>query len=231
MLISQTSQTKSRKAKKMTTLAPSILIVEDDVHLRVLLSAILTQAGHKVRTAEDGFSALAEIRIGIPDIILSDLYMPGMSGFELLSVVRRLYPAIQVIAMSSAFSGSEVPMGIAADAFYEKATKVTALLQIVKSTPHFDGLHSAYRPGSSAPVWLDLRSEQPYIVLACQECLRAFTQISGEACGVIHETGCIHCRSVIRYAIVEPTDLASSQVLVRRSESGGLSPLSAPVLS
>jgi DNA-binding NarL/FixJ family response regulator len=36
--------------------------------------------------------------------------MPGMPGSELLSVIRRLYPAIQVIAMSSAFSGSEVPI-------------------------------------------------------------------------------------------------------------------------
>jgi CheY-like chemotaxis protein len=215
---------------KMTTPAPHVLIAEDDVHLRVLLSAILTQAGYKVRTAEDGFSALAEIRIEIPDIILSDLYMPGMSGFELLSVVRRLYPVIQVIAMSSAFSGSEVPIGIAADAFYEKATQVAALLQIVKDTPHFDGLHSAYRPGSSAPVWLDLPSEQPYLVLACPECLRTFTQISGQPRGVIHETGCIHCHSLIRYAIVQPTDSRSSQDIVRKSTSGTPSPFSVPIL-
>jgi CheY-like chemotaxis protein len=65
----------------MTTPAPSILIVEDDIHLRVLLSAILTQAGYRVRTVEEGFSALSEIRIEIPDIIVSDLYMSGMFAF------------------------------------------------------------------------------------------------------------------------------------------------------
>jgi len=213
----------------MTTPAASILIVEDDVHLRVLLSVILTQSGYKVRTAEDGFSALAEIRIEIPDIIVSDLYMPGMSGFELLSVVRRLYPAIHVIAMSSAFSGTEVPEGIAADGFYEKATTVTALLQVVKSTPRFDGLHSVYRPGSSTTIWLDLPSEQPYIVVACQECLRTSTQISGKVCGVIYEVGCIYCRSLIRYAIVQSTDSTSAQVLVGKTASGVPSPFSLPV--
>ena len=53
--------------------------------------------------AEDGFSALAEIRKEVPDILLSDLNMPRMSGFELLSVVRRRFPSIRTIAMSGAF--------------------------------------------------------------------------------------------------------------------------------
>jgi hypothetical protein len=147
----------------------------------------------------------------------------------LLSVVRRLYPAIQVIAMSSAFSGSEVPAGIAADAFYEKATKVAALLQILESTYHFDGPHSVYRPGQSTPIWLDFPSDQPYVVVACPECLRTFTQISGKACGVIHETSCADCLNLIRYAIVQPADSASSQDLVRKSNSKVPSSLSVPV--
>ena len=57
-----------------------------------------------MRSAEDGFSALEEIRRLTPDVLLSDLNMPHMSGFELLSVVRRRFPAIYAIAMSGAFS-------------------------------------------------------------------------------------------------------------------------------
>jgi CheY-like chemotaxis protein len=84
---------------------------------------VLTEIGYSVRSAQDGFSALVEIRKDVPDIILSDLNMPGMSGFELLSVVRRRFPSIRVIAMSGAFSGDEMPSGVDADAFYPKGRR------------------------------------------------------------------------------------------------------------
>src|SRR6202789_3359336 len=87
----------------------NLLLVEDDAALPLSLAHIFAAFGHGVRCAADGFSALAELRIDVPDIILSDLNMPGMSGFEFLSVVRRRFPSIQVIAMSSAFSGGGVP--------------------------------------------------------------------------------------------------------------------------
>ena len=83
----------------------SLLIVDDEPSIRESLSFVLTEVGYSVRATEDGFSALIEIQKEIPDIILSDLNMPGMSGFELLSVVRRRFPAIPMIAMSGAFSG------------------------------------------------------------------------------------------------------------------------------
>src|ERR1700689_1785804 len=87
----------------------NLLIVEDDIQLRALLTAILPQSGYRVRAAEDGFSALTEMRAEMPDLILSDLYMLGMSGFELLSVIRRRFPEVTVIAMSSAFSAGQIP--------------------------------------------------------------------------------------------------------------------------
>ena len=66
----------------------NLLVVDDEPSIRMLMSHIFSQLGHRVRTAEDGFSALLEIRQEVPDVILSDLNMPGMSGFELLSIVR-----------------------------------------------------------------------------------------------------------------------------------------------
>jgi CheY-like chemotaxis protein len=95
-----------------------LLIVDDDPWIRASLSEVLPEVGFSVRSANDGFSALAEIRNEIPDILLSDLNMPGMSGFELLSVVHRRLPSIRAIAMSGAFSGNEVPSGVVADAYY-----------------------------------------------------------------------------------------------------------------
>src|ERR1035437_548151 len=61
-----------------------LFVVDDAPAIRASISSLLTEIGYIVRTANDGFAALAEIRIDIPDILLSDLNMPGMSGFELL---------------------------------------------------------------------------------------------------------------------------------------------------
>lgn len=89
----------------MPDLKISILIVEDEESVRTSLAMVLSALGHRVRSASDGLAALIEMRQEAPDILLSDLNMPGMSGFELLSVVRRRFPAVRVIAMSGAFSG------------------------------------------------------------------------------------------------------------------------------
>ncbi len=108
-----------------------VLLVEDDVALCLVLSAVLAQTGYRVRTATDGVSALVEIAKRIPDVLVSDLNMPRMSGFELLSMVRRQFPGIPLVAMSGAFSGMRVPAGVCADAFYEKATHPIFLVQLV----------------------------------------------------------------------------------------------------
>jgi CheY-like chemotaxis protein len=114
----------------------TLLVVDDEPAVRTTLSHVLAEIGYSVRSAEDGVSALAEIQKDIPDIILSDLNMPGMSGFEFLSVVRRRFPSIWVVAMSGAFSGDEVPSGVAADNFYQKGSDIRALLKIIgEQTP------------------------------------------------------------------------------------------------
>ena len=126
---------RSRKAR--------ILIVEDDAQIRLLLCTILEEAGYVVRRVADGFAALEEMRVESPDILLSDLYMPGMSGFELLAIVRHQFPTTRVVAMSSAFSGEELPNEIVADAFYPKATDIAGLLRIMEAMTDHDGIWSA----------------------------------------------------------------------------------------
>ena len=110
-----------------------LLIVDDEPSIRMSLSHVFAGLGHEVRTAIDGLSALVEIQKELPDILLSDLNMPGVSGFELLSIVRCHFATIQVVAMSGAFSGDAVPPGVAADAFYEKGTSLRPLFQVVRA--------------------------------------------------------------------------------------------------
>src|ERR1700684_1912591 len=117
---------------KMAGTKVNLLVVEDDAALRMSLSHIFAAFGHRVRCAADGFSALSELRVDVPDIILSDLNMPGMSGFEFLSVVRRRFPSLKVIGVSRGFSFDSIPPGVAADAFYQKGSNPGPLLEIVE---------------------------------------------------------------------------------------------------
>lgn len=130
-------------------LKQKLLIVDDERMNRALMSDVLIDAGFLVRSVEDGFSALVEIRKEIPNILLSDLNMPGMSGFELLSVVHSCFPSIRVIAMSGAFLGDEVPIGVAADAFYPKGSGIEALLKIIAGLAQVERL--ATKPPITSP--------------------------------------------------------------------------------
>jgi DNA-binding NtrC family response regulator len=88
-----------------------------------------------VRTAEDGNSALTALCDEMAEILISDLNMPGMSGFELLTVVRSRFPHLRTIAMSGAFLGDEVPSGVAADAFYQKGSSMGSMLKVIENLP------------------------------------------------------------------------------------------------
>ncbi len=145
--------TASEQRAARTTRKPNILIVDDDEQIRRLLSTILERSGYSVRRAHDGVAALEELRVEIPDILLSDLYMPRMTGFELLPVVRQQFPKTRVVAMSSAYSGNEVPAGVAADAFYPKASNVAGLLEIIETMACLDALRPCHpRPEYALPV-------------------------------------------------------------------------------
>jgi CheY-like chemotaxis protein len=116
-----------------TTHQSTVLLVDDDGDLRVALAALLAQAGYRVRTAWDGVSALLEMETGLPDLIVSDLHMPRMSGFELLSMIRLQFPAIPLIAMSERFSSNQIPDEVVADAFYQKGTHPVFLVKLLSS--------------------------------------------------------------------------------------------------
>jgi hypothetical protein len=73
------------------------------------------------------------------------------------------------------------------------------------------GLYSIYRPGPSAPIWIDAPSGEPHVMMACPECLRTFTQVLGKTGCLIRETCCVYCHSLIHYAIVQPTNQTSSR--------------------
>jgi CheY-like chemotaxis protein len=98
-----------------------ILIVDDDETVRNSLALFLKVSGYEVSTTANGAEALALLKEEAPAVLLSDLYMPEMSGFELLPIVRRQFPTLPIVAMSAAHETRDaIPGGVTADAYYAK---------------------------------------------------------------------------------------------------------------
>jgi CheY-like chemotaxis protein len=193
-----------------------ILVVDDEAAVRDSLAMVLKASGYDVSIATHGFDALLQLKRKLPSILISDLNMPQMSGFELLSVVRRRFPQISVIAMSSAYhSGDAVPGGVIADAFYAKGqSSPEALLQVVADMIRTSAAHAADHARESAPVWIPRNGKDshgiPYVVLTCTECLRSFPlSVATEDLQKIQETPCLFCHSTVRYIIDFSLSIAS----------------------
>jgi DNA-binding NtrC family response regulator len=78
-----------------------ILIVDDDPDIRESLPGGLSALGAEIATAKDGEEALAQVGSGPPDIVLTDVRMPGLDGLELLRLLRQRAPAVDVILMTA----------------------------------------------------------------------------------------------------------------------------------
>jgi CheY-like chemotaxis protein len=179
-----------------------ILIVEDDPTLREVGKLLLSAQGYEVQCAEDGFEGLAALKHSLPDIIISDLRMPNMNGFEFLSVVRRRFPLIPVIAISGEFSGLSVPESVIADAFFSKGEYQPAQL-FAKIAELLEELPTRPRSGkpNKAAVWV--KNDKGTIAVTCSECLRTFPVANAQK--GINKAECDFCSCMIRFEIIGDT--------------------------
>ncbi len=199
-----------------------VLVVDDETSIRESTSMLLKSAGYDVHTAEHGFDALLQLASVLPDVIVSDLNMPQMSGFEFLSVVRRRFPQIPVIAVSGAYDfGDQVPGGVIADAFYSKGRHhPEELLQAVAELIRTRAARAINHLRQSAPVWIPRNGKDsngvPFIVLTCTQCLRSFPlSILQEDLHEIRETPCLFCTNPVRYVIDFSVDVTSPKVRIK----------------
>jgi CheY-like chemotaxis protein len=77
-----------------------ILVVEDDVQFRQMLLDMLQQDGHQLASAGDGAQAIKLLATLRPDLIITDILMPGMDGVELIMALSKQDDATPMIAMS-----------------------------------------------------------------------------------------------------------------------------------
>ncbi len=177
------------------------LIVEDDPVVLQTTAAVVRGFGFSVRTAEDGFVALQILREVLPDIILADLRMPGMSGFELLSIVRRRFPHIPTIAISGEYLLANMPVGLLVDHFFQKGEYTPEqLLAKMKELIADSPIRPHLGKSEKVPLWIP-RKDAEYVVVTCPECLRSSAIADTAVTAELHETDCIACGARIRYLV------------------------------
>lgn len=96
----------------------SILIVDDEPMTRDMLRMMLELAGYHIREAEDGLDALRQIETAVPDLVLLDVMMPGLDGFEVCATLRRMpeTATLPVIMLSAKSAQESIQRGLAAGA-------------------------------------------------------------------------------------------------------------------
>ena len=81
-------------------IAPKIYVVDDEPMIATTLVTILRMNGYSARAFTDGEEALASALADTPDLVISDIGMPGMSGIELASYMRSLCPTCKVLLLT-----------------------------------------------------------------------------------------------------------------------------------
>lgn len=79
-----------------------ILVADDDPYLRDFLLRFLTEEGYDVETAVDGPQALAMVTASPPDLLITDLLMPGLTGWSVYARVRTQVPGLPILIISAA---------------------------------------------------------------------------------------------------------------------------------
>jgi len=178
-----------------------VLVVDDEPSIREVARAILESQGYEVLTVADGLDGLNALSGSLPDVIISDLNMPRMSGFEFLAIVRRRFPHIATIAMSGEYIPSENPSGILADAFLQKGRyKVEDLFEEVAKLLAASPIRSEREKSDMAPLFVP-RDRAGYLIITCPKCLRPSRLEAMNLNGGIHQTICQSCSTPVKFEI------------------------------
>lgn len=141
------------------------------------------------------------MRGALPDLIISDLNMPNMSGFELLGVVRKRFPSVAVIAMSAEFRPTSLPPELLVDRYLDKdRTPAMEIVEVVRELLESSPIRSQPPKAELTAVWVP-RSETKYLVLTCPECLRSFSVRENSESGPRPNESCPHCEATVQYCI------------------------------
>ena len=110
----------------------SVLVVEDDADLAALVEMIVSDAGYAVRAARDGAEALARVEEEMPGLVLLDMRMPVMNGWEFAREFRaRWGRAAPIVVVTAAEDARLRAQEVGADAWLEKPFEIEEVLAMV----------------------------------------------------------------------------------------------------
>ncbi|MFO7649120.1 MULTISPECIES: response regulator transcription factor [Halomonas] len=114
-----------------------VLVVDDEANIVLSLEFLMQQAGFEVVTAEDGETALERVAEGAPDLVLLDISLPGISGFDVLERLRADPDHARLPIIMLTAHGREVErekgMALGADDYITKPFSTQALVDKVKT--------------------------------------------------------------------------------------------------
>ncbi len=115
-------------------MAAKILIVDDEPYVREILDRVLRSGGHEVRVVDGAEAAVAALEATTFDVMLTDVVMPGMGGFDLLRRAKRLRPELRVIVLTGHARSQCISdfLLYGADEFLAKPFQVEELLATVE---------------------------------------------------------------------------------------------------
>ena len=117
-------------------MAKKILVVDDDELVLIALEALLVPVGYEVTTASNGAEALEKLAQGPVDLMILDILMPGMNGFELCEKIRgqEQYKVVPIIMLTAKSGAEDKKKGMEAGAtlFLPKPIAPQILLDLVK---------------------------------------------------------------------------------------------------
>ena len=114
-----------------------LLLVDDDDDLRALFSATLHRAGYQPRVASSGQQALDQVDELVPDLVISDVSMPGLSGLDVCRALkgqpRTAGTAVLLVSALSSEQDREAGLQAGADEYLTKPIRPAVLLERVQS--------------------------------------------------------------------------------------------------